>query len=136
MNTSISCELLLRLVVSDDFSLPIPAGLRYDTVDPYAVRAVFHTDGGMVEWVFARDLLAQGLCRSAGIGDVRLWPSGRLGEGNVCIALRSGEEEVLLEASVRPLELFVKRMDAAVPPGTEHRHVDLETELSHLLLGN
>ncbi|MET8029970.1 SsgA family sporulation/cell division regulator [Streptomyces avermitilis] len=136
MNTAISCDILLRLVVSDDFSLPIPAGLRYDTADPYAVRAVFHTGGEMVEWVFARDLLAQGLYRPAGIGDVRLWPSSRLGESNVCIALRSGEEEVLLEASVRPLELFVKRMDAAVPSGTEHRHVDLETELSHLLLGN
>ncbi|MFG2631921.1 SsgA family sporulation/cell division regulator [Streptomyces sp. NPDC048473] len=136
MNTAISCDLLLRIVLSDDSSLPIPAGLRYDTADPYAVRVTFYTFDEMVEWVFARDLLAQGLYQPAGIGDVRMWPSSRLGESNVCLALRSGEEEALFEASARPLELFVKRMDAAVPPGTEHRHVDLETELSHLLLGN
>ena len=43
MNTTVSCELHLRLVVSSESSLPVPAGLRYDTADPYAVHATFHT---------------------------------------------------------------------------------------------
>lgn len=34
---------------------------------------------------------------------------------------------------MRALESFLKRTDAAVPPGTEHRHFDLDTELSHIL---
>ncbi len=30
-------------------------------------------------------------------------------------------------------ESFLKRTDAAVPPGTEHRHFDLDQELTHIL---
>src|ERR671933_682397 len=69
MNTTVSCELHLRLVVSSESSLPVPAGLRYDTADPYAVHATFHTGAEeTVEWVFARDLLAEGLHRPTGTG--------------------------------------------------------------------
>ena len=78
MNTTVSCELHLRLVVSSESSLPVPAGLRYDTADPYAVHATFHTGAEeTVEWVFARDLLAEGLHRPTGTGDVRVWPVAR-----------------------------------------------------------
>jgi len=134
MNTTVSCELHLRLVVSSESSLPVPAGLRYDTADPYAVHATFHTGAEeTVEWVFARDLLAEGLHRPTGTGDVRVWPSRSHGQGVVCIALSSPEGEALLEAPARALESFLKRTDAAVPPGTEHRHFDLDTELSHIL---
>lgn len=59
MNTAVSCELQLRLVVSRESSLPVPASLRYEAADPYIVHAAFHTDADKaVEWVFARDLLA------------------------------------------------------------------------------
>ena len=46
MNTTVSCELHLRLIVSSESSLPVPAGLRYDTADPYAVHATFHNAFG------------------------------------------------------------------------------------------
>jgi hypothetical protein len=134
MNTTVSCELHLRLIVSSESSLPVPAGLRYDTADPYAVHATFHTGADeTVDWVFARDLLAEGLHRPTGTGDVRVWPSRSHGQGVVCIALSSPEGEALLEAPARALESFLKRTDAAVPPGTEHRHFDLDRELSHIL---
>jgi hypothetical protein len=64
---------------------------------------------------------------------VRVWPSRSHGQGVVCIALSSPEGEALLEAPARALESFLKRTDAAVPPGTEHRHFDLDQELSHIL---
>jgi len=116
MNTTVSCELHLRLVVSSESSLPVPAGLRYDTADPYAVHATFHTGAEeTVEWVFARDLLAEGLHRPTGTGDVRVWPSRSHGQGVVCIALSSPEGEALLEAPARALESFLKRTDASVP---------------------
>src|ERR1700759_3868137 len=99
MNTTVSCELHLRLVVSSESSLPVPAGLRYDTADPYAVHATLPTAAEeTVEWVFARDLLAEGLHRPTGTGDVRVWPSRSHGQGVVCIALSSPEGEALLEA--------------------------------------
>ena len=82
VNATVSCELHLRLVVSGDSSLPVPAGLRYETTDPYAVHATFHTGGGeTVDWVFARDLLSEGLLRPSGAGDVRVWPSRSVAAG-------------------------------------------------------
>ena len=93
MNTTVSCELHLRLVVSSESSLPVPAGLRYDTADPYAVHATFHTGAEeTVEWVFARDLLAEGLHRPTGTGDVRVWPSRTTSRGTKAEARKSSQK--------------------------------------------
>ena len=116
MSTSVTCELHLRLVVSSESSLPVPAGLRYDSADPYAVHATFHTGAReTVDWVFARDLLAEGLRRPTGCGDVRVWPSRNRGQGIVCIALSSPEGEALLEA-VEAHHPDVAVVDIRMPP--------------------
>ena len=62
--------------------------LRYDTRDPYAIIAAFRTGrAGWVEWVFSRDLLADGLIADAGDGDVRIRP----GTGDPEIVLPGNE---------------------------------------------
>ena len=71
-----------------------------------------------------------------GCGDVRVWPSRNRGQGIVCIALSSPEGEALLEAPARALESFLKRTNAAVAPGSEHRHYDIDSELAHLFADN
>ncbi len=132
--TTVSCEIQLRLVVSSGSSVPVPAELRYETSDPYAVHATFHTgESESVDWVFARDLLADGLRRAAGSGDVRVWPVRRRGQDLVCIALSSPEGHALLEAPARTLQTFLDRTNAAVRPGTEHRYFDIDVELAQLL---
>ncbi|MFF8782971.1 SsgA family sporulation/cell division regulator [Streptomyces sp. NPDC015140] len=134
MTSVVTCALPLRLIVSDECSLPVPADLRYDTADPYAVHATFHTGAEeTVEWVFARDLLTEGLHRPAGTADVQVWPSHSLGQNVVCIALESEEGRALLHAPARSLDAFLKRAETAVPPGTEHECLDLDQELSTLL---
>ncbi|MFC9165588.1 SsgA family sporulation/cell division regulator [Streptomyces fungicidicus] len=134
MDTTVTCELHLRLILSNESSLPVRASLRYDTADPYAVHAAFHTGTEeAVEWVFARELLTAGLHRPAGIGDVQLWPCRSHGLDVVCIALNSEEGKALLHAPARVLESFLERSAAAVPPGTEHGHLCLDEELSRLL---
>jgi len=134
MDTTVTCELHLRLILSNESSLPVRASLRYDTADPYAVHAAFHTGtADAVEWVFARELLTAGLHRPAGIGDVQLWPCRSHGLDVVCIALNSEEGKALLHAPARVLEGFLERTTAAVPPGTEHDHLCLDEELSRLL---
>ena len=66
MSTSVTCELHLRLVVSSESSLPVPASLKYESADPYAVHATFHTGAQeSVDWVFARELLSEGLDRKS-----------------------------------------------------------------------
>jgi hypothetical protein len=134
MNSTVTCELHVRLLLSSESSLPVPASLRYDTADPYAVHAAFHTGAeDTVDWVFARELLAEGIHRPSGIGDVQVWPARSHGLDVVCIALTSEEGEALLHAPARVLESFLKRTDAAVPPGKEHGHLDLDQELSRFL---
>ncbi|MGH3341412.1 MAG: SsgA family sporulation/cell division regulator [Carbonactinosporaceae bacterium] len=132
--TAVTCELHLRLVVSSDSSVPVPAGLRYETSDPYAVHARFYTgDNESVDWVFARDLLNEGIERPTGAGDVRVWPARSRGHNVVCIALSSPEGQALLEAPARTLESFLARTHTAVPPGCEHQHIDIDAELAGLL---
>ncbi|WP_369228729.1 SsgA family sporulation/cell division regulator (plasmid) [Streptomyces sp. R39] len=134
MNTTVSSELHLRHIVTSEASRRVRTRLQYDPTDPYAVRATFHAEAEeTIEWVFARDLLAEGLHRLTGIGDVSVWPSRSHGQGVMYVALRSPDGEALLEAPARALESFIKRTHAAVPPGTEHHHFDLDQELSHIL---
>lgn len=134
MTSTVTCELHVRLILSSKTSLPVPVSLRYDTADPYAVHAAFHTgDEDTVDWVFARESLAEGLHRPAGIGDVQVWPSRSHGLDVVCIALTGEEGEALLHAPARVLEAFLERTDAAVPPGAEHGHLDVDQELSRFL---
>jgi hypothetical protein len=130
----------LALVVPGSVPLPVVASLRYDRLDPYAVHICFHTGGAgstdMVEWTFARQLLADGLTRPTGIGDVRVWPSNPDAEGTsstVSIALSSPSGHALFEAPREALLQFLLRTYAEVPFGAESTEVDLDAELTALL---
>src|SRR4029078_13035736 len=66
---------VFELVSPDSAPVPVKVELTYDNRDPYAVQASFRTgQGTAVDWVFARDLLADGLMASSGTGDVRVQP--------------------------------------------------------------
>jgi len=132
--TTVTCDIGLRLVVSSEDSLPVPAELRYEATDPYAVHAAFSVgDGERVSWVFARDLLSEGVRRPTGQGDVSVWPARSGGEDVACITLSSPEGHALLECPLDELTSFVDRTYRAVPPGSESRHVDIDAELAQLL---
>lgn len=133
---TVTSELRLRLLVSGDSSLTIPAVLRYDTSDPHAVHATFYTgENETVDWVFARELLAEGLRQPSGFGDVRVWPSRSQGSEVVCVSLSSPEGHALLEAPAEDLRVFLNRTYVTVPPGIEHQYLDLDSELVALLEG-
>ncbi|MXG30432.1 SsgA family sporulation/cell division regulator [Streptomyces sp. YIM 132580] len=73
--------------------------LVYRAKDPYAVTAVFYPrTEEELEWTFARELLADGLHTSVGLGDVIIWP-GPEGPGytqRIFIRLRPPGNTVLL----------------------------------------
>jgi hypothetical protein len=134
--TSVTSELQLRLVVPGASSLPVLADLSYDGTDPYAVQVAFHTgstDGDVVQWTFARQLLSDGVSFPAGEGDVQVWPSGDGSGAVVCLALSSPSGRALFEVPLRDLVDFLRRTHDAVPPGTESEHVDVDAELALLL---
>src|SRR5690348_4994040 len=75
-SSTVSAELGLRLIVPQQTIVPLVASLFYSGDDPYAIRIAFHVGlDEPVEWIFARDLLAEGVNGRAGLGDVQVWPS-------------------------------------------------------------
>src|SRR5690349_12653864 len=71
MHSTVQGHVVMNLVVSNELSFRIVVDLEYDPSDPYAVRFTFHLPGDApVTWVFARELLLDGISRPTGEGDV------------------------------------------------------------------
>lgn len=108
--------------------------LTYDPADPYAVSLHLASRDDSATWVFARQLLADGVYNLAGSGDVQIWPClSSEGEAVVLIELSSPDGVLLLEAPSRVVQAFLGAALAAVPPGTEGTHLDLDQMLTQLL---
>jgi hypothetical protein len=127
-------EIQLGLVVPGDDAVPVPATLCYDITDPYAVRAEFIT--GMTEgvsWIFARDLLMEGVQQPTGEGDVRVWPATSPDGPVVLISLDSPDGQALLSAPLHDVVDFVEHTRSVVPQGQESKHLDLDAALNAIL---
>jgi hypothetical protein len=133
---TVTTELELHLVVPGGPSLPVLASLRYASDDPWAVSVAFHTGGegdGTVEWMFARQLLTDGIRAAVGEGDVRVWPSAKSGVQLVNLAMASPSGSALFEIDRNGLVEFLQQTYLAVPTGSEEEAVDLDAELAVLL---
>jgi sporulation and cell division protein SsgA len=113
--------------------VPVHVELRYDTRDPYAVVAAFRTGrAGWVEWVFSRDLLADGLLADAGEGDVQIRPA--VDDPEVVIfELSSPSGHAVFETSAYRLADFLDRSYDIVVPGAEILWLDFDNAVEHLL---
>nr|BFD84563.1 SsgA family sporulation/cell division regulator [Streptomyces sp. Xyl84] len=133
-HTVVERELELRMVLSPERGIPVPARLAYRTDDPYAVHIDFHVDSGQpVHWAFARDLLVEGVFRPCGHGDVRVWPSKAEGRSVVLMALSSPSGTALLEAPSAQVSSWLERTLRVVPPGTEGERLGIDAGLAGLL---
>ncbi|MFI5754448.1 SsgA family sporulation/cell division regulator [Streptomyces sp. NPDC051569] len=134
MYTVVERELELRLVLSSEHSIPVPARLTYRTDDPYAVHISFHIGSDTpVNWTFARELLVEGVFRPCGRGDVRIWPTKVGGRAVICLALSSPDGDALLEAPSMAVSAWVERTLRIVLPGTESERLGIEEGLAELL---
>ncbi|MFC9686360.1 SsgA family sporulation/cell division regulator [Streptomyces sp. NPDC056948] len=134
MRTVVERELELKLVLSPERWIPVPALLGYRSDDPYAVHVTFHTASEHpVHWTFARDLLVEGVFRPCGQGDVRVWPTRAEGRGVVLMALSSPDGDALLEAPAAPVSAWLERTLRVVPPGTEAEQLGIDDGLAELL---
>ncbi|MFE6282043.1 SsgA family sporulation/cell division regulator [Streptomyces sp. NPDC057877] len=134
MTTVIEQPVEARLVAAAPRMPNIPAVLRYERHDPFAVRMTFPAqatlEGVEVCWTFARELLAAGLHDTVGHGDVRVRPYGydrtvlefHAPEGTAVVHLRSGDVRRFLEAT-----------GELVPEGLEHLQLDLDHDLAELM---
>ncbi|MEU2182564.1 SsgA family sporulation/cell division regulator [Streptomyces thermolilacinus] len=132
--TTVERELEMRLVLSADQSVPVPARLTYRTSDPYAVHVAFHIGSeNPVYWTFARELLVEGVFRPCGYGDVRIWPSKADGRSVVLMALSSPDGDALLEAPSSQVSAWLERTLLVVVPGTEAERLGIDDGLAALL---
>jgi hypothetical protein len=133
-HTVVERELELKLVLSPERSVPVPARLGYRSDDPYAVHVTFHIDSEHpVDWTFARELLVEGVFRPCGHGDVRVWPTKVDGRGVVLMALSSPDGDALLEAPAAQVSAWLERTLRVVPPGSEGGRLGLDGALDELL---
>lgn len=112
---------------------PVDSVWRYRPEDPYAVTVTFATKpcGGTthaVDWVFGRNLVADGLVSAAGIGDVQV-SSHR---GTAAVRLMSPEGDETLTAPRQLLQAFLDATYKVVPPGRESYHLHLDARLTRL----
>ncbi|MFF7985431.1 SsgA family sporulation/cell division regulator [Streptomyces sp. NPDC007901] len=133
-HTVVERELELRLILSPERSIPVPARLTYRSDDPYAVHVGFHVNSECpVHWTFARDLLVEGVFRPSGQGDVRVWPTKSQGRSVVLMALSSPDGDALLEAPIPQVSAWLERTLRVVPPGTEGAQLGIDDALDQLL---
>ncbi|MFF8400902.1 SsgA family sporulation/cell division regulator [Streptomyces sp. NPDC014846] len=133
-HTVVERELELRLVLSPERGIPVPARLSYRSDDPYAVHIAFHIHSERpVDWTFARELLVEGVFRPCGSGDVRVWPTKVDGRGVVLMALSSPDGDALLEAPLPQVSAWLERTLRVVPPGAEGGQLGLDDALDQLL---
>lgn len=132
--TVIERELEMRLILSPERGIAVPARLSYHSDDPYAVHVTFHINSDHpVYWTFSRDLLVEGVFRPCGHGDVRVWPTKAEGRGVVLMALSSPDGDALLEAPAAPVSAWLERTLRVVPPGTEGEQLGIDDALDQLL---
>ncbi|MEU3609339.1 SsgA family sporulation/cell division regulator [Streptomyces sp. NPDC035033] len=133
-HTTVERELELKLVLSPERSVPVPARLAYRTDDPYAVHITFHIGSEHpVNWTFARELLVEGVFRACGHGDVRIWPTKVENRSVILMALSSPDGDALLEAPSAQVSAWLERTLRTVPPGTESDRLGIDDGLAELL---
>ncbi|GHF37064.1 sporulation protein SsgA [Streptomyces mashuensis] len=134
MHSVVEKDVEVRLAVSRENSVPVPARLVYRTDDPYAVHITFHLGSAApVTWTFARDLLMEGAFRASGEGDVRVFPGKEGGRAVVCVLLSSPDGSALLRVRSGEVGEWLERTLRIVPPGRERAWLGLERGLRELL---
>lgn len=105
---------------------------QYDPAIPFEVVLNFGarpTDGDEVIFHVERGILADGLTKESGIGDVRCWTCAH----GYHIALTSEDGNAILRFDPDAVRAFLADAEDLVPYGAES--VDFDIELAKLLIG-
>jgi hypothetical protein len=131
---NVTRAITLDLIDATGGATPLAADLCYDKNDPYAISACFRTGSTEVRWVFARELLAEGLYEPTGDGDVHVWPClDASGRAVTIIELSSPDGEALMQARSDEVSDFLARCESLVPSGSEAGLMDIDDTIAQLL---
>jgi hypothetical protein len=131
VNPFVHKTLVMQLQAGAADRFPVLAHLQYDAADPFAVTAVFTHDGRVLaRWRLDREMLADGLTRPVGIGDVRfrpvstgMWQELRMdffGDARP----GGGRHHAAVFAWAPAVAAFLRQTHEIVPPGREQVRVD------------
>ncbi|MFI7354003.1 SsgA family sporulation/cell division regulator [Streptomyces avidinii] len=128
MPSALSDTISTHLAVAGSL-LPVRTRAVYDTSDPYAVRFDFMLDGcPPIHWHFERDMLAEGVRRPVGEGDVSLRPRWAGGRETLVMELwgdtRVGYESAVLITDSGQVSDFLEESYRLVARGAESWDVD------------
>jgi hypothetical protein len=116
-------------LLAETMDIAVDAEFRFSSRDPFAVRVVFSVASApVVEWVFSRELLVDGLVAPAGTGDVQLFPT----RSGIVFELTSPSGRARLIAEPEVLASFVEETLGVVPLGAESKYFDLDQEIAML----
>jgi hypothetical protein len=134
-STGVAASLNLVVPVCSGISLSVPARLRYESQDPYAVCLDSHVNtDAPITWMFARELLATGLREWTGIGDVSVYPGAHCRQA-LYICLSDDLDTAVLRAHAPTVRDFLEHTECLVPFGAEPDHLDLDGLLLRLFDG-
>lgn len=134
MLSRVSALIAARLHDVAGGEVPLLGRFSYDSADPYAVRAQFFAgDTVLPYWCFDRQMLAEGLHRPVGEGDVTFRPQRTAGGEEIRVGLRdpAGGQGVVLLVNARAVTGFLNETYAVTAPGCET--FDADGFLKHLL---
>ncbi|MGC0380726.1 SsgA family sporulation/cell division regulator [Streptomyces sp. SAI-129] len=132
MNTAVHKTLVVQLQAGDTADrFPVLAHLGYESADPFALTVVFSHDGRVLaRWALDREMVAEGLTRPVGVGDVRLRPESRGMWDELRIELLGddrgdgGRHRAVVFVWASAVEAFLRETHTVVRPGRERVCVD------------
>ncbi|MFD7631287.1 SsgA family sporulation/cell division regulator [Streptomyces sp. NPDC059851] len=126
----------VHMAVAGAGRVPFLAHLFYDCTDPYTVQVQFYDRGtALARWHFDRQMLAEGVHRRVGEGDVVFRPQRTVDGHEVHMELRDhtapGRRTAVVCTDAATLADFLQQTYALIPAGTES--LDLDGPLRDLL---
>lgn len=134
MTNYVDHALDMELTGPEGVRVTVPTRLRYRADEPLAVQFRFdRAPSGPVLWVFARELLTEGLSAPAGEGDVRVWPTRADGRALLHVTLSAPGGSAHLTTALTPVRKWLCRTYRLVPAERESEALDLEHHLTRFL---
>ncbi|MET9182984.1 SsgA family sporulation/cell division regulator [Kitasatospora aureofaciens] len=127
--TTLRAHAAMQLLTNGRPDVALHTDLVYRSNDPYAIEMTIQAGGEPpVTWMFSRELLAEGLTRPAGEGDVRIWsdqpaPFDANRARRLHVSLDSPEGAAHLAMNLADVEEFILATRRIVAPGREHLHM-------------
>mgnify|MGYP003702662037 FL=1 len=126
-------EMQMQVVVDTGGRVSLPAVLSYTPADPHAVTATFKTGEGEITWVFARELLRDGMRDIAGNGDIIIRPGHPDRGAQVILTLNSPSGSAVIEGSRHQIAAFMSEVYEMVPEGAEWVYLDIDGAIENML---